>query len=92
MVPFWGRCTTHFRTYFSGDWDIHWGYDLGFGTWLVSLGASTRRLPQGSAADAAPLLGAGWEAIWTVPLAFCPSGSLNGVAFWAGLKVTFLTS
>ena len=22
MVPFWG--TTHFRTYFSGDWDVHW--------------------------------------------------------------------
>ena len=20
-----GRCTTHFRTYFSGDWDVHWG-------------------------------------------------------------------
>ena len=28
MVPFWGRCTTHFRTYFSGGWDVHWGYDL----------------------------------------------------------------
>ena len=29
MVPFWGRCTTHFRTYFSGDWDVHWaqGFD-----------------------------------------------------------------
>ena len=26
MVPFWGRCTTHFKTYFSGDWDVHWGY------------------------------------------------------------------
>ena len=26
MVPFWDRCTTHFRTYFSGDWDVHWGY------------------------------------------------------------------
>ena len=23
-----GRCTTHFRTYFSGDWDVHWGYGL----------------------------------------------------------------
>ena len=30
MVPFWGfLCTTHFRTYFSGDW----GYDLGFDPW-----------------------------------------------------------
>ena len=28
MVPFWGRCTTHFRTYFSGDWDVHWGYGI----------------------------------------------------------------
>ena len=28
MVPFWGRCTTHFKTYFSGDWDVHWGYGL----------------------------------------------------------------
>ena len=25
MVPIWGRCTTHFRTYFNGDWDVHWG-------------------------------------------------------------------
>ena len=25
MVPFWDRCTTHFRTYFNGDWDVHWG-------------------------------------------------------------------
>ena len=32
-VPFWGRCTTHFRTYFSGDWDVHWGYDLAFDPW-----------------------------------------------------------
>ena len=21
-----GELTTHFRTYFSGDWDVHWGY------------------------------------------------------------------
>ena len=25
-----GEFATHFRTYFSGDWDVHWGYDLGF--------------------------------------------------------------
>ena len=26
-IPFWlvGEFTTHFRTYFSGDWDVHWG-------------------------------------------------------------------
>ena len=23
-----GWVTTHFSTYFSGDWDVHWGYDL----------------------------------------------------------------
>ena len=33
MVPFWGRCTTHFRTYFSGDWDVHCGYDMDFDPW-----------------------------------------------------------
>ena len=27
-IPFWGRCATHFRTYFSGDWDVHWGYGV----------------------------------------------------------------
>ena len=25
-----GEFTAHFRTYFRGDWDVHWGYDLGF--------------------------------------------------------------
>ena len=33
MVPFWGRCTTHFRTYFSGEWDVHCKYDLDFDPW-----------------------------------------------------------
>ena len=35
--PFWdpvlveiGEFTTHFRTYFGGDWEVHWGYDLDF--------------------------------------------------------------
>ena len=23
-----GESTTHFRTYFSGDWDVHWGYGI----------------------------------------------------------------
>ena len=32
-IPFWGRCTIHFRTHFSGDWDVHWGYDLDFDPW-----------------------------------------------------------
>ena len=29
MLPFWGRCTTHF----SGGWDVHWGYDFDFDPW-----------------------------------------------------------
>ena len=32
-IPFWGRCTTHCRTYFSGDWDVRdfdpWPYASG---------------------------------------------------------------
>ena len=28
LVPFWDRGTTHFRTYLSGDWDVHWGYGV----------------------------------------------------------------
>ena len=28
ISPFWDRCTTHFRTDFSGDWDVHWGYGV----------------------------------------------------------------
>ena len=28
LVPFWGECTTHFRTHLSGDWDVHWGYGI----------------------------------------------------------------
>ena len=27
-IPFWGRCTAHFRTYFTGHWDVHWGYGI----------------------------------------------------------------
>ena len=38
-IPFWlvGEFTTHFRTYFSGDWDVHWGYDLDFDPWPFAL-------------------------------------------------------
>ena len=28
MVAFWGRCTTHCGLFFSGDWDVHWGYGI----------------------------------------------------------------
>ena len=26
-IPFWwvGKFAAHFRTYFGGDWDVHWG-------------------------------------------------------------------
>ena len=42
MVPFWSRCTPIF-VYFSGDWDVHWGYDLDFDTQPYSI--SSARLP-----------------------------------------------
>ena len=29
----WFRCTNHFRTYCSGDWDVYWGYDLDVDPW-----------------------------------------------------------
>ena len=33
-IPFWGAwCTTHFRTYSTGDWDVHWKCDLDFDPW-----------------------------------------------------------
>ena len=31
-----GEFTTHFRTYFSGDWDVHWGFD----PWPCALGGN----------------------------------------------------
>ena len=29
-IPFWlvGDFTTHFRAYFSADWDVYWGYGI----------------------------------------------------------------
>ena len=27
-IPLWGRCTTRFRTYFSGDLDVNSGYGI----------------------------------------------------------------
>ena len=29
-IPFWlvGEFTTHFRAFFRGDWDVHWGYGI----------------------------------------------------------------
>ena len=45
-VPFWGRCTTHFRTYFGGDWDVHWGSNQDFLTHGHFSGASTGFLPR----------------------------------------------
>ena len=44
-IPFWGRCTTHFRTYFSWDGDVHWGCDLdlthGQDSWAASAGCTS---------------------------------------------------
>ena len=27
-IPFWARRTTQFSRDFSGDWDVHWGYEI----------------------------------------------------------------
>ena len=35
---FCGRCTTLFRTYFSGDWDVHWGT-----IWILTHGHFSRK-------------------------------------------------
>ena len=33
-IPFWGRCThLSILVYLSGDWEVHWGYDLDFDPW-----------------------------------------------------------
>ena len=40
-----GEFITHFRTNFSGDWDVHWGYDLGFDPWPgVLFGGFARKM------------------------------------------------
>ena len=73
MVPFRGRCTTHFRLNFSGDWDVdvHGGYDLDFAPW-----------PDGSGRGLAACLLAGWLwghlAVWLLAyfLACLPAGLL----------------
>ena len=44
-IPFLGRCTTHFRTYFSGNWDVHGGYDLAFDPWWTQSLSPARRFP-----------------------------------------------
>ena len=43
-IPFWGRCTTHFRTYFSGGWDVHRGI-TGLLTTAIWVKSQTRRHP-----------------------------------------------
>ena len=34
-IPVWlvFEFATHFRTYFGGDWDVHFWYDLDFDPW-----------------------------------------------------------
>ena len=34
-----GRCTTLFRIYFSGDWDVHWGHGILTHTHIASSGS-----------------------------------------------------
>ena len=33
LIALGNEIDTHFRTYFSGDLDVHWGYDLDFDPW-----------------------------------------------------------
>ena len=56
-IPFWlvGEFTTHFRTYLSGHWDVHWNLTdldldpwpndgvLGFQCWMSNLADSDER-------------------------------------------------
>ena len=42
-----GELTTHVRTYFGGDWDVHWGYDLGFDPWPDRKKSQSWALPSG---------------------------------------------
>ena len=52
-IPFWDRCTTHFRTYFSGDWDVHWGLTgilpRGRLGWFGETSSRARAIGQGQA-------------------------------------------
>ena len=41
-IPFWGSCTTRFSRDFSGNWDVHWGYDLDFDPWPAEPRAKKR--------------------------------------------------
>ena len=45
--PFLGKCTTYFRTYFSGDWDVHWGtiWILTHGHMGIPLGLALKGFP-----------------------------------------------
>ena len=40
-----GEFTTHFRTYFSGDWDVHWDY------WIMTHGHMNLWLVKGNPQD-----------------------------------------
>ena len=54
-VPFWGGCTTHFRTNFSGDWDVHWGltdFDFDNHTHIPRVGKGTKADGQASSGSA----------------------------------------
>ena len=91
IVPFWARCTTHFRTYFSGDWDVHWGLtDLGFDPWPfgskgTGRGFCAQCLCSSSCAAFFPRQGqgrvAGAKLISVVLGASCKEGRQHGLYF-----------
>ena len=79
-----GEFTTHVSVYFSGDWDVHWGYGTlthgqlpkGVGNKHASLtfGATTKNGPKVS------VQARGWDCKWTTgrcSLGCCWVGSLN---------------
>ena len=51
MVPFWGRCTTHFSLFYSGDWDVH---GTGLGPMAISARLSLSEPPNLGQADSFP--------------------------------------
>ena len=60
-----GEFTTHFRTYFSGDWDFHWNYDLDLDPWPY-ISKAREFLQRGyQASESAPLVSGRTCARWT---------------------------
>ena len=65
MVPFWGRCTTHFRTYFCGWIGMFSGLtDLDFDPWPVGGTLENRTTGEVWMHSGGACRGLGSEAVW----------------------------